>query len=162
MLLSTKWIFEFYEEEAFPTQLFRYNGNSHIRLIRSIMLLSRQRVITRQQKNTKEVPQFFFNANMVFVFFTICIKICKISSVKNVFHSSNVFDLQMICLKVLDDYNICKWSWESRTYIIDKVGGFLPFLVFPSFLAVAQVLHPGCHCLQHSCIRTLLQLHHQA
>ena len=67
----------FYGQEAFLTQRFRYNGNSHIRLIRPIMLLSRQQVITRQGKSTKEVQQFFlFNAKMVFIFVTICIQIC--------------------------------------------------------------------------------------
>ena len=88
--------FWFYGQEAFPTQCFRYNGNSHIRLIRLIMLFSRQRVITRQWKNPEEVQQFFlFKAKVVFIFVTISIQIClhyncfqEIFSEKY-FHSSN-------------------------------------------------------------------------
>ena len=72
-------------------------GNFHIRLIIPIMLLSWQRVITRQQKNTKEVQQFFlFNAKMVFIFVMICMQIClhyncfqEIFSKKYFFPSSN-------------------------------------------------------------------------
>ena len=102
--------------ESGSSQLFRYNGNSHVRLIRPIMLLSRQWVITRQRKNTKKVQQFFiFNSEMVFIFVTICIQIClhyncfqEIFSEKYLpqFKWKFVWKFCMI---------ICKWSWESRT-----------------------------------------------
>ena len=91
-----KMIFWFYGQKAFllnaldiwkfPYQV-DYTNN----------VLSWQRVITRQQKNTKEVQQFFlFNAKMVFIFVMICMQIClhyncfqEIFSKKYFFPSSN-------------------------------------------------------------------------
>ena len=121
----------FYGQEAFLTQRFRYNGNSHIRLIRPIMLLSRQQVITRQGKSTKEVQQFFlFNAKMVFIFVTICIQICLLYNCFKEIFSEKYFRQFKWRFAWKFHMTICKWSWESRTYIIDKVGGFLPFWCF--------------------------------
>ena len=135
----------------------RYNGNSHIRLIRPIMLLSRQQVITRQGKSTKEVQQFFlFNAKMVFIFVTICIQICL---------NYNCFQ-EIFGEKYFPQF---KWRlhessvWLSASGVgrvelmsLIKSVDFHHFGVSSSFLTIPQILPPGCHWLHHCCIRALL------
>ena len=130
----------FYGQKAFLTQRFRYNGNSHIRLIRPIMLLSRQRLIIRQRKNTEEVQQFlpFQRKNGLHFCHDLHTNLSKLQLFPRDLRWKIFSTVQMeIAWKFR--MTICKWSWESRTYVIDKVGGFSPFLCF--FLLLFWLLH---------------------
>ena len=160
-MLSTKWIFDFMDKKCFLQNAL----DSHIKLIRPTMLLSRQRVITRQKKNAEEVQQFFLSTEKWSPFLSqieykfVCTTIVsKRSSVKNIFHSSN---------QDLDESS--RWlsaSGIGRVELISLIKSldfrYFGVFFFFSFLTVAQVIHPSCHCLHHCCIRTLLQVYQQA
>ena len=87
----------------------------------------------------------YFQRKIVLIFVTIWIQICLHYNCFQEVFSEKYFPKFKWRFAWMFRMTIYKWSWKSRIYITDNIGGFS----LPSLLMAAQVLHPGCHCLHH-------------